>query len=219
MPKPEHHCISILLVLFDIQRKSLLSGTEFVWELLKKHEKMNRVIIALIAVLISFSACEKKKIEMYPECLNLFGEFTPNNKPMDGEAEFVFYKNSALEVNEDENYIYFNKVEGDQLVFKYEFTADDNPMIADDEYGESIWFAVDAEADSFDIPASDFKDANVIFGRMCFCADRGYHRISDGCIHGEKVSENKWAVAFVIRSSSDYDTYIRMIEGEFEVGE
>ena len=76
-----------------------------------------RLFLALIVVL-GISSCEKKSPIEYPDCLNQFGTFEPNNKPGDGVVELVFYDNSDLAVNEDDDRVYVEKIAGDILLFK-----------------------------------------------------------------------------------------------------
>jgi hypothetical protein len=177
---------------------------------------MYRSIFLALIVTLGFGSCEKKNVE-YPECLNQFGTFSPDNKPGDGEVEFVFYENSDLSVSDDENRPYIEKIAGDKLVFRYEYTADDSPNIADDEYSEIVWFAVDPEGDSFEIHENDFKNSGATFGRMCFCVDRGFHWIKKGCIYGAKLGDGKWEITFAIESETNFETYTRMIQAEFLV--
>jgi len=151
----------------------------------------------------------------YPDCLDQFGEFVANNKPGDGQVELIFYDRSDLAIDEYDNNIGVDKVAGDRLVFKYIYTFDDNPNIADDEYSEIIWFAVDPKGDSFEIHSDDFENSSASFGRMCFCADGGFHWMSKGCIYGEKIGEGRWEVSIAIQSETNYDTYTRMIQGDF----
>lgn len=164
---------------------------------------------------IGFTSCEKKTIIEYPDCLEQFGEFEPNNKPGKGTVEFIFYDRSDLKVTEYDRGVSVEKVAGNKLVFKYQYVADDEPNIADDEYSEIIWFVVDPKGDSFEIHSDDFEDSGASFGRMCFCADGGFHWISDGCIYGKKTGEGKWEVSIAIQSETNYDKYTRMIQADF----
>lgn len=164
---------------------------------------------------IGFCSCEKKAVEGYPECLDQYGDFSPNNKPDKGEVEFIFYDRSDLAVEQDEERVYVDKVAGDRLVFKYQFTADDNPNIADDEYSEIFWFAIDPKGDSFEIHTKDFENSGATFGRMCFCADGGFHWITEGCIFGKLLGEGRWEVSMAFKSTTNYETYTRMIRADF----
>ena len=56
---------------------------------------------------------------------------------------------------------------------------------------------------------------NLWISRLCFCADGGYHRIIEGCIFGQKTGEGKWEVSIAIQSETNFDTYTRMIQGDF----
>jgi len=175
---------------------------------------MYKAIFIALLIFLGLGSCEKNN-EIYPECLDQFGDFEPVNKPGKGQVEFIFYENSDLAVNEDDGRVYFEKVPGDRFVFRYQFTGDEDPNIADDEYSEVIWFAVDPKGDSFDIYPDEFENSGALFGRMCFCVDGGFHWIKKGCIHGRLVGEGKWEVSIAIQSETNHDTYTRMIRGDF----
>lgn len=169
-----------------------------------------------ITIILSLSilSCEKEP-ESQPKCLDMFGEFEPVNKPGEGDVEFIFFDRSDLDIIEYEDGISVEKIVGNRLVFKYEYQSEDDPNIADDEYSEVIWFALNPKNDSFEINPTEFKKSAASFGRMCYCKDRGYHRIADGCIYGKKLGEGKWEISLVIKIVTDNDTYIRMIKGDY----
>lgn len=164
--------------------------------------------------LISFS-CEKKEPGELPACLSQFGEFIPDNEPRDGIAAFEFYADAKLVITDQEDWFSFEKVSGDHLVFKYEFVYDDAPDIIDDEYSEVVWFEVNPEGDSFEIDLSDFEQYKGLYGRLCFCVDGGWHKISDGCIYGKKIKDNTWNISMAIQLATNLQTYTRMIQSDF----
>ena len=98
---------------------------------------------------------------------------------------------------------------------KDEFNKDDNPNIADDEYGEAIYFEVDPNKNSFHLSSDDLDDAKTVFGRFCFYVDGGFHSVDEGCIIGEKITENKWEVSFSLRINSTWEPITVMVSEEF----
>ena len=74
---------------------------------------------------------------------------------------------------------------------------------------------MDPKRNSFEIHSDDFEDSGTTFGRMCFCADGGFHWINKGCIYGVKTGEGKWEVSIAIESTTNFETYTRMIQGDF----
>lgn len=167
-------------------------------------------------LLLALISCQKLSLDDLPECLSQFGEFKPINKPMVGDANFVFYESAALLVTEEDDNINFDLVDGDRTVFRYEFSKNDNPEIADDEYGEAIWFEVEPNADTFQLSDDDLVEAHALFGRFCFCVDGGFHKLERGCIYGEKISDSEWRVAIAVRTHTTWEAYTRMIYTDFK---
>lgn len=117
-----------------------------------------------------------------------------------GKFEFTYYENSSLEiVSNNASEQWANIKDGDNLVFEYHFVFDDELMIADDEYSESIRFEVDAGLTDFSYNPSDLETLKVTLTRACFCLfskDADYKFISPtGNITGKKLSETQWEVA------------------------
>lgn len=177
---------------------------------------MKKFSLLVLSVLLSLSACKKDEFVEFPECLSQFGEFSPENEPFKGEVSFSYFEESKIRVEETEDYLSFQIEEGNKLVFRYEFTKDDSPQIADDEYGEAIYFEVPGGSDQFTLTTSELKKAGGVFGRFCFCADGGFHHLAEGCIHGEKLPNGKWKVALAVKTLSTWEPMVRMISADFE---
>lgn len=116
-----------------------------------------------------------------------------------GDFEFTYFENSELVVvSNDDTYLQWANVqEGQKLVFQYHFVFDDEPMIADDEYDETIRFEVDSDVTTFSFETEELTGAKATFTKICFC----YFPFEDdknvsptGKITGEKISENEWEV-------------------------
>tara|TARA_R110000868_G_scaffold77155_1_gene221250 strand:+ start:61 stop:543 length:483 start_codon:yes stop_codon:yes gene_type:complete len=115
--------------------------------------------------------------------------------------KYEFFENSDLSINEvDGSYIKYGVIlNGDKVVFKYTYVAEDKEQIADDEYAEFIHFEIDSNVNSFDIDGVDLMNAKTILTKSCFCffpddEDRNVNPV--GTISGEKISNDKWRINF-----------------------
>ena len=144
-----------------------------------------------------------------------FGEFNPNIYPYPGSNEHLLFHDSELDVKDQDDNVSLYIIEGEKLVFMYGFTKDDDPNIADDEYGETVFFEVDPDVEEFHIDSNNLDQYMVTFGRFCYCIDGGYHHVDEGCIHGEKISEDKWKVSFSLRITSTWEPITMMVDAEF----
>lgn len=120
-----------------------------------------------------------------------------------GTFSFNFYQNSELELvaNEGTYQKWANRKEGNKLVFEYEFTADDEPMIADDEYSETIRFEVEKNTEQFTLKEANLTTSKATLTKYCFC----YFPIQPekdvqptGEITGTKISENQWEISVAV---------------------
>ncbi len=115
-------------------------------------------------------------------------------KQTSGKIKTTFHGKSKLELKQDESGSVYPKIsEGKKWVLEYKYTAPENPDIADDEYSETFTFQIKKPCGKrFKI--TDLKKANAIFLKSCFCADRGYSKITEGKITGKKIDKNTWEI-------------------------
>lgn len=172
--------------------------------------------ILLSSLLTVSLQCGKIPIDFEGEnCIDGMPDFQPeatNNQ----EYDFRFFEHSSLEVDESDRINGVDIVPGDNLVFQYEFVRNDSPQVADDEYTEYILFEIPADLDSFIISGEDLQKSNAVFGAFCFCADRGYFWIGDGCIKGERVNHSTWNIAINISAQASHQEFTKMLSEEFE---
>ncbi len=167
----------------------------------------------LLLILLVTSCTDKPAI--LPDCFTAKGEFIPEECPTKGNCSFEYYPDSKIIVTDDSLSSWMEVVDGDFLVFMFKYKKNDNPMIMDDEYEEYIWFEVQPEGDSFLITGDQLRNAGAMFGRMCFCADGGYHRITEGCIYGYRKSDKTWNISLRLTTVTNVSTYERMKQHDF----
>jgi len=160
--------------------------------------------------------CDKPPIDFEGEnCIDGMPDFAPINTN-NNEYDFSFFEDSQLSVQESDRIDGVEIVSGDRLVFQYEYVKDDKPNIADDEYTERILFEIPTELDSFILSGEDLKSSDAVFGAFCFCLDRGYFWINEGCIKGEKVNENTWNIAINVSAQASQRAFSVMLSEEFK---
>lgn len=135
------------------------------------------------------------------------------------DYEFKFYRNTSLNIIEEEHYRSLRFAEGNNLVFECRYTFADDPDIADDEYSETIFFEIRPELSEFSISGSELKDSNAVFGISCYCFDGSYYYINNGTIKGVKIGENEWKINIEVAESTPKRDFTREISGNFLAAE
>ncbi|MEL7535174.1 MAG: hypothetical protein AAFN10_27975 [Bacteroidota bacterium] len=112
-----------------------------------------------------------------------------------GDCTFSFQENQQIEIIEDSTIqsTFINIIGGDKIVFKYQYIADDEPNIADDEYLENIYFEIDPDAETFSFTDEQLADANLVIQPVCFCVPIVIEPRS-GILSGERLDDNTWKV-------------------------
>ena len=128
-----------------------------------------------------------------------------NNNPE--RFVYAFSKNAGLEIIQNEgSYMQWgNIIEGSNLVFEYEFHAEDDENIADDEYSEYIRFEIDANSNEFQFEGAALSDIKLTLTQSCFCGffDEEKDVPATGTISGTKISENRWAISIDVTFYGD----------------
>tara|TARA_B100000809_G_scaffold222714_1_gene231880 strand:+ start:493 stop:843 length:351 start_codon:yes stop_codon:yes gene_type:complete len=92
---------------------------------------------------------------------------------------------------------YGNIEEGPNLVFEYEYSAEEKANISDDEYSEFIRFEINPELTEFNYKNEELAEIKTVFSKSCFCGF-GYELEKDvapkGIISGEKISNTEWKI-------------------------
>ncbi|MEL6652924.1 MAG: hypothetical protein AAFQ87_19150 [Bacteroidota bacterium] len=88
-----------------------------------------------------------------------------------GDCTYTFADGQQINIIEDsiEQDTFVQIDVGDKRVFHYDYIADDDPRIADDEYSENIYFEIDPEVNSFSFTDADLAKANLVIQPICFC--------------------------------------------------
>ena len=107
-----------------------------------------------------------------------------------------------------------NIVDGNNLVFQYEYQADDEENIADDEYSEFIRFEIDPTLTEFEFKDVQLQDIKLTLTQSCFCGFSNEEKDvpPSGMISGEKISENRWLIKI---DASFYRDEYRVISSNF----
>lgn len=121
------------------------------------------------------------------------------DKPNPAKTETVIYKNASLTIRQGEDNDSINiypKIDaGNIWVVQYSYQAPEYPQMTDDEYYESLMFQIaPPKGKRFVLKDVDLVKANTVFQKSCFCADRGYFKISKGTITGTRINSTTWKI-------------------------
>ncbi len=152
----------------------------------KLKENMKNQLVLLFVSLLAFSCSKKNKVSY----------------------AYTFIENAALIIESQNNgYMkYWSLEEGENLVFEYEYQAEDNEHIQDDEYAEFIHFQIDPSLNEFNYSDSELESINAVFTESCFC---GYpdDELKDvppkGNISGQKLSATEWEISIDVTFYGD----------------
>ena len=155
---------------------------------------MTRNTVILLAYLILFS-CSKKTEETY---------------------SYTFVENAKLTIESTEgNYLKFGRVdEGNDIVFLYEYNAEDKLNTQDDEYSEFIRFQINPIITEFNYSDEELNSINLVFSKSCFCPinDDAIKDVSPkGIISGKKISETEWDITIDVTFYGDEQKNISSI--------
>ena len=130
------------------------------------------------------------------------------NKENEEYFLYNFSENKQLNIETyDESYMkYGNIEEGSNLVFEYEYSAEDAVNIADDEYSESIRFEINPLLTEFNYEGSELSDIKAVFSKSCFCFfdyDSDKDVPPTGTISGEKISNTEWNISIDVTFYGD----------------
>tara|TARA_B100000768_G_scaffold102680_1_gene95560 strand:+ start:162 stop:656 length:495 start_codon:yes stop_codon:yes gene_type:complete len=130
------------------------------------------------------------------------------NKENEEYFLYNFSENKQLNIETyDESYMkYGNIEEGSNLVFEYEYSAEDAVNIADDEYSESIRFEINPLLTEFNYEGSELSDIKAVFSKSCYCFfdyDSDKDVPPTGTISGEKISNTEWNISIDVTFYGD----------------
>ena len=113
---------------------------------------------------------------------------------------YNFSENKQLNIETyDESYMkYGNIEEGSNLVFEYEYSAEDEVNVSDDEYSEFIRFEINPSLTEFNYQDSELSDIKAVFFKSCFCFfdyDSDKDVEPTGTISGKKISQTEWNIS------------------------
>ncbi|WP_143542382.1 hypothetical protein [Robiginitalea sediminis] len=83
---------------------------------------------------------------------------------------------------------------GDKRVFRYEFTIDSDPQIADSGFSEILIFEVDAALTSFTATGLALVRLSPYYRQSCFCETNDSFPVTSGTISGNRRSQTEWEV-------------------------
>lgn len=145
----------------------------------------NAVLLPLISFLLFFS-CSKKE---------------------DGCTDDVistgFKEGRTIEevVGKDST-IYYQIVEGTNVVFQYDIAFAECEGILDDEYGETVTFELRKDQNKIDLYDSELSSITMVYNEWGAWANSRKVPVEIGRLTGEKVKSNLWLIDFAIEADA-----------------
>ena len=136
-----------------------------------------------------------------------------------GKCDFEIQPNAEIFLVEDSLISEFDVVNGNNLVFQYQYVKNDSKRIADDEYTERIFFEINADVTEFLVSNEELVNINAIFYRACFCPAPAFRRITAGTISGIKEKDLTWKIEADLEIETDGSVVNRSFSKTFKTSE
>ncbi|MBT8279491.1 MAG: hypothetical protein KJO41_10845 [Bacteroidia bacterium] len=131
--------------------------------------------------------------------------------------EYNLYQSASVLVETFDEEIIASIGEGEDLVFEYRFISENDPDISDEEYSNVILFEIDPLLNEFSVTDAELQSISAYFTRYCFC---NLHSIpiSNGSIHGTKLSTTKWNISIHVTVDLGFDDTLNFsLDNEFNL--
>ncbi|MDP5169830.1 MAG: hypothetical protein NWR72_06270 [Bacteroidia bacterium] len=129
----------------------------------------------------------------------------------DGKCTYTFEGGKQVNLFGDSTNQYVEIINGDKLVFQYQYLKNEKANIADDEYTENIYFEIDPSVDAFSYSGKEeLESINLIMQAICFCPVI-IATPQSGSISGKKINDNTWEIDLNV--TFDWDGSV--VESEF----
>jgi hypothetical protein len=119
--------------------------------------------------------------------------------PDSGKCTLELLTNKNFELKQDKfgnNYPFITNGDHFLVVFTYRKTP--IPDVEDSSYKEVLYIDLGETLKSFSLRDKQLKDANVVYGRLCFCPDEtGYYPIRNGTLTVTMMDKDKLQIEFV----------------------
>ena len=178
---------------------------------------MHRLIVFCIGFSITGCGNYLKNSFSSGDCIGGNIEFAPAELPETENYRLLVYKNSSLFLFQNGEDLTLQIDSGNKFVFEYQYSKPVNPMMVDAGYTETILFEIDPGLDRFLLSGALLQGAKAVYGNLCFCADAGYHPVSDGCIAGRKTGKNEWQVKMNIKAYGQNREFSKMLSETFKM--
>ena len=111
-----------------------------------------------------------------------------------GSCSYEYFKNSQINITVISQFGAFVEITGgSKQVFKRTYNYNDAPDIIDDELTEILVFELDKAKKSFSYSDENLAEANVLFGKLCYCPS-GYNPVTSGTLEGKEISPGMWRI-------------------------
>lgn len=124
---------------------------------------------------------------------------------------YHYFENARINLDSNN----FTSIEnGVNRVFEYEFVADDNPNLADDEFAERILFEVPLNMDNFSFSNQELNTIHAYYDKYCFCLIEGSIPLSTGTIRGTRINSSTFEIEINVEFE-DFGTISKVITANF----
>lgn len=131
--------------------------------------------------------------------------------PSEGTCSVVVHKNKKMTVKEDDFGGLYPEIEdGNNTVIEYTYHKKGPEGTADANYSETIHFEIPTDTKNLIKENASLSDVNLLYGKLCFCAETGYFPITNGKLLVEKTAQGiMFDLKFKVEETSQVVSHIR----------
>ena len=126
-----------------------------------------------------------------------------------GSRDRQFDIDKTISFNENEPFNSYTIIDGEQMVFKYNYNHPQDDNIADDELTEVFVFTIVEGQSSFEFNTDDITitpELTLAYARLCFCGFTENFQAIALSATGTRINSTKWEVKFdVTFKSGEYE--------------
>lgn len=161
-----------------------------------------KLFIPVFALLV-LVGCKAKTTEL----LNTHQEFKiTTNCPEDSHCKVELISNSSLEVLTDKfNTTYTNINKGDEIIFKFTFSRNEDKMMVDTHYIEEIYAEFDKSLPNLSLIDEELSNVKLLYNKMCYCKGvAGYYHLKKGTLKFKKIGKKTYDIQLEFKLDTIY---------------
>jgi len=123
--------------------------------------------------------------------------------PEDGHCSFEVLENKSLKkLKSSLGELYYEVVEGKNVLLKFQYERKQIPNTVDGHYIEQVFIQLDKNNIVLDLAGMKLENVEATFARFCYCkGSTGYYKIKDGNLSIRKIDDKNYTLDYSFKIS------------------